>query len=150
MENNKIVGLLNTLVEINNDRIEGYKKAADETEQPDLKMLFGNFEQLSINCKSALSLEILKFNGVVKEGTTTEGKFFRLWMDLKAAVTGNDRKAILNSCEYGEEAAQETYSETLENGADVLLNEQKLMILDQKAALSSNLNSIKGLLEVIT
>lgn len=30
-------------------------------------------------------------------------------MDVKAALTGKDRKAILNSCEYGEDIAKDSY-----------------------------------------
>lgn len=37
-------------------------------------------------------------NGGIAEGTLISGKFFRVWMDVKAALTGKDRKAILNSC----------------------------------------------------
>jgi hypothetical protein len=33
--------VLNTLIIINNDRIEGYETAAKETEEQDLKVLFG-------------------------------------------------------------------------------------------------------------
>ncbi len=40
--NEKLIGILNDLVEINNDRIEGYQKASDETkeEDMDLKAIF--------------------------------------------------------------------------------------------------------------
>jgi hypothetical protein len=33
--------VLNTLITINNDRIEGYETATKETEEQDLKTLFG-------------------------------------------------------------------------------------------------------------
>jgi uncharacterized protein (TIGR02284 family) len=46
-----------------------------------------------------------RLGGTATEGTTTSGKLFRVWMDIKSAMTGSDRKAIINSCEYGEEAA---------------------------------------------
>jgi hypothetical protein len=33
--------------------------------------------------------------GTPEEGTRITGKFFRVWMDVKAALTNKDRKAIL-------------------------------------------------------
>ena len=36
MENEKTIEALNTLITINNDRIEGYETAAKETEEQDL------------------------------------------------------------------------------------------------------------------
>ena len=150
MENKETIEVLNTLVEINNDRIEGYKTAGNETEQADLGMLFAEFENISRKCIAELANEIIKLNGEVTEGTTTQGKFFRVWMALKAAATGNDRKAILDSCEYGENAAQETYTEVLKNENKALSSELEILIFGQKAVLSSNLFKIKGLLEVLT
>ena len=47
------------------------------------------------------------------EGTTTSGKFYRIWMDVKAALTAKDRKAILASCEFGEDVAKDTYKDVL-------------------------------------
>jgi hypothetical protein len=40
MEKEKTIEVLNTLITINNDRIEGYDTAAKETDEYDLKNLF--------------------------------------------------------------------------------------------------------------
>ena len=40
MDNKKSIDVLNTLIEINNDRIEGYETASKETDEPDLIKLF--------------------------------------------------------------------------------------------------------------
>ena len=39
MENEETIDVLNTLITINNDRIEGYETAANETKEQDLKRL---------------------------------------------------------------------------------------------------------------
>jgi uncharacterized protein (TIGR02284 family) len=36
-----------------------------------------------------------------------------VWMDIKATFTGHDRTSVLESCEYGEDAAQEAYDDAL-------------------------------------
>ena len=51
--------------------------------------------------------------GEPAQGTTTSGKFYRAWMDIKAALTGKDRKAIISSCEFGEDVAKDTYKDVL-------------------------------------
>jgi len=50
-----------------------------------------------------------------EEGTTVKGKIYRTWMGVKATFTTNDRKAALESCEYGEDAALRAYSTALED-----------------------------------
>ena len=93
--NEKIVDSLNELIQINNDRIEGYERASKETNETDLKLLFERFASKSNMFKSQLNSEVVKRGGKPNESTTASGKVFRVWMDFKAALTGKDRKAIL-------------------------------------------------------
>src|SRR4051812_13043372 len=95
----KIITQLNDLVEINNDRIQGYERAIAETDDEDLTYLFTNMAAHSRSYKSDLSREILSLGGQPTEGTKNSGKLFRAWMDIKAALTGKNRKEILASCE---------------------------------------------------
>lgn len=143
MEIEKTIEVLNTLITINNDRIEGYETAAKETEEQDLKTLFAQFSSTSQKCKSELITEVSNLGGTAAEGTLITGKFFRVWMDVKAALTGQDRKAILNSCEYGEDAAKETYEKALENDLENLNTEQQAMIKTQLALLVADHDKVK-------
>jgi len=143
MENEKTIEVLNTLITINNDRIEGYETAAKETEEQDLKTLFAQFSSTSQKCKSELITEVIHLGGTAAEGTLITGKFFRVWMDVKAALTGQDRKAILNSCEYGEDAAKDTYEKALENDLENLNINQQTMIKTQLALLVADHDKVK-------
>jgi uncharacterized protein (TIGR02284 family) len=51
MDNEKTIDVLNTLITINNDRIEGYETAAKETEEHELKTVFAQFSATSQKCK---------------------------------------------------------------------------------------------------
>ena len=133
IEKEKTIEVLNSLIVINNDRIEGYEPASKETEEFDLKALFSQFISTSQQCQQELVGEVTKLGGEIAEGTTVSGKFFRVWMDVKAALTGKDRKAILNSCEFGEEAATDTYDDVLEDEMEHLTPEQHLMINQQRS-----------------
>ena len=145
MENEKTIAVLNRLITINNDRIEGYETASKETEEQDLKTLFAHFTATSQKCKQELTNEVSKLGGTAAEGTLTIGKFFRVWMDVKAALTGKDRKAILNSCEYGEDQAKDTYEKALENEKENLSMEQQTMIKAQHALLGADHDKVKSM-----
>jgi len=138
----KVSETLNDLLMINNDRVEGYEKAKDEAKDPDLKMLFQAMADESKMIASSLTIEIRKLGEEPKvESTTTPGKIYRVWMDIKATFTGKDRKALLNTCEYGEDAAQTAYNSALEE--DDLQGELRVMIEKQKAVLKRSHDLVK-------
>lgn len=150
MEKEKTIEVLNTLITINNDRIEGYETAAKETEEQDLKLFFSDLKQTSLHFNKELIGEVTKLGGTATEGTKTTGKFFRVWMDVKAALTGKDRKAILNSCEYGEDMAKDTYEKALKNDVEYLSAEQQTMIKAQHTLLVADHNKVKTMRDLLT
>ncbi len=149
MENEKIIEALNSLIVINNDRIEGYKTANEETNETDLKMLFSDLMQTSVECRKELVEEVKKLGGTPDEGTRTTGKFFRVWMDVKAALTGNDRETILNSCEYGEDVALETYKKVIMHDPQETNSKEQDMLNKQYALLKADHNKVKELRDAV-
>ncbi len=144
MENSKNeIQALNSLIEINNDRIQGYQTAEEETEHTDLKSLFGSNRSQSQLFKSELSNTVRKLGGEPTEGTTVSGKAYRAWMDVKAALTGKDRTVILSSCEFGEDAALSTYNSVLE-GSD-LSAQSRAIVQKQHAELQRAHDQMKKL-----
>jgi uncharacterized protein (TIGR02284 family) len=117
METEKTTSI-NALIEINNDRYEGYKTSAQETNDADLKTLFTGFSEQSRGFANDLK-KYVSADEVKTGETTNSGKLFRVWMDIKATLTGKDRKAILSSCEFGEDAAKKTYDEILRKCEDL-------------------------------
>jgi uncharacterized protein (TIGR02284 family) len=145
MEYESVINVLNTLIVINNDRIEGYETAAKETEEADLKDLFHRFGQTSQTCKTELVAAVVKLGGTPDEGTRTTGKFFRVWMDFKAFLTGKERVSILDSCEYGESVAAETYKDTIANNLHALTSQEQTMLNAQADLLKADLNKVIAL-----
>jgi uncharacterized protein (TIGR02284 family) len=141
MENEIAINVLNSLIVINNDRIEGYETAATETEETDLKDLFARLSETSKMCKSELIGEVHKLGGTPDEGTRVTGKFFRVWMDVKAFLTGKDRISILNSCEFGENAAQDAYKYAFTEPAEFTTTQQA-MITKQQNLLATDLHKV--------
>ncbi len=117
MNNNETdIEVLNDLIQINNDRIQGYNKAIEELsdQDSDLKKIFASMSRQSANYKSTLISEVQVLGQDPETGTTVSGKIYRTWMDVKAAFTGHDRQTILNNCEFGEDAAKKSYKMALD------------------------------------
>ncbi len=116
--NEKLIEVLNDLIEINNDRIRGYEKAIEETKDldADLRKTFSDMSSDSTNYVAELSQQVLALGGEPATDSTTRGKIYRAWMDVKAAFTGHDRQAVLENCEFGEDAAQRAYAQALSAG----------------------------------
>ncbi|MEO5581705.1 MAG: PA2169 family four-helix-bundle protein [Saprospiraceae bacterium] len=143
MENDKSIDVLNSLIVINNDRIRGYETAIEETEDHDMKSAFDKFKQTSEECKSQLVAAVTKLGGTPDDGTRIDGKIYRAWMDFKALLTGKDRKAILNSCEYGEDVASNTYESAMKDTD--LDGEFNSMIASQYAKIKADHDSVKSM-----
>ncbi|PZX53512.1 uncharacterized protein (TIGR02284 family) [Algoriphagus ratkowskyi] len=143
--NNQAAEILNDLVQINNDRIEGYEKAIHnlKSEDQDLKTLFVSMIDESRKCKMALSNELNVFKSKTEDSSTTSGKLYRAWMDVKAAFTGHDRKSVLENCEFGEDAAQKAYNDAAKD--EDLPAHLKTLILEQKSTLRKSHDKIKQL-----
>ena len=101
--------------------------------------------QTSQDCRAELIDEVTQLGGEPVEGTTASGKFFRAWMDVKSALTGQDRKAILNSCEYGEDVAVDTYKKVLENNTEDLTEDQLTMVEEQYNLIKADHDMVKSL-----
>lgn len=142
--NNGIIDSLNNLIQINNDRIQGYLTAAKETEEDDLKSLFSDLMHTSQECRRELTQEVTKLGGTPIEGTTVSGKVYRAWMDVKSALTSKNRKTILNSCEFGEDIAVKTYEAELDSNS---LNESHYrdLVRNQHQKIKSGHDKIKQL-----
>lgn len=146
MENQKNAKhVVDGLIRINNDRIHGYEKAIKEVGdgENDLKSLFSNFKQQSQSLKTDLESHIHSWEIENEDKTTASGKVFRAWMDVKSFFSGNDRKAMLESCEFGEDAAQKAYQEALE--VNELPMDTRALLENQKTELLAAHNQVKQL-----
>lgn len=146
MQNTKeTIEVLNDLIQINNDRITGYEKAIKETkpEDDDLKVLYASMIAESHRNKISLATEVQAMGAEVEQGTTTSGKIYRAWMDVKAVFTGHDRHAVLANCEAGEDAAQRAYRDALEHEAlPAFIRE---LLVRQKESLKESHDEVKAL-----
>jgi uncharacterized protein (TIGR02284 family) len=139
------VEVLNDLIKINNDRIAGYERAINEAKDldVDLKATFEGMIRESRGYKEELAAKTNEIGGDPDDNndTTTSGKIYRAWMDVKATFTGSSREAILDSCEFGEDAAQRAYEAAL--ATDDLDASVRGLISEQQSALKNSHDLIK-------
>ncbi|HEY0039607.1 MAG TPA: PA2169 family four-helix-bundle protein [Flavisolibacter sp.] len=142
----KMANILNDLIRINHDRVVGYEKAIEElkADDADLKTLFQRYITESRQYAQELTQEVSRLGGDPADGTTNSGKIYRVWMDLKAAIAGKDRKTILDNCEFGEDAAQKAYDLALNSDVDIEPSLRDL-IVRQKATLKVGHDEVKRL-----
>ncbi|WP_343565807.1 PA2169 family four-helix-bundle protein [Sphingobacterium sp.] len=129
--------LINDLIQINNDRIAGYKKAIEIAERLHIDNLNNVFvEYMS---QSQVFIEELKpyleqQAKAATDGTMISGKLFRIWMDIRSAISGNDEKSLLSSCEQGEDAFKRTYKDVVDN-QDWEITHDLLLLIEKQLAI---------------
>jgi len=100
-----------------NDRIEGYKRAVDETRDGDLRAYYQQLVGQSRQFAEELNRYLTREGGERETGTTLKGKLYRKLMDAQATVTDHNEKAILASNVYGEQWAIKAYKKALRRKA---------------------------------
>jgi uncharacterized protein (TIGR02284 family) len=143
--NQKVIDILNGLVQINNDRIAGYHQASHETKHEDLDLLFTSMLNESINFAETLAAYIKEMGGEPAVSGTATGAIHQAWLKFKEALTGNDRTALLESCEFGDSSAIEAYDAALKENVIQQHEELKGVLLRQQTDIQSSLKVIQTL-----
>jgi uncharacterized protein (TIGR02284 family) len=108
------ISVLNNLIQVNKDTEEGFRTAAENVEDTNLKKIFltkANTYQLAV---TSLQGHVAKMNGEYEENGTLLGSIHRGWINIKGALTGKDSHAILVECEKGEDIVKAAYTKALE------------------------------------
>ena len=132
-KNEKTIEVLNDLIRINKDRIEGYEKAIQEGKEvePDIRNFFYTMSTESRSFVNDLHAEVLRLGGVPVSGSTISGKIYLFWLDIKAqwlgGYTGNDTYSLLAASEAGEDAVEKAYRHALDPGIDLPENIERLI-----------------------
>lgn len=111
----KSAEVVSNLIELNNDRVDGFEKALKDLGEgnTDLKSLFEYYSQQSRRFSQELAAVGAQSGADTDTGNSVSGTLHRAWIDVKALFTGNDREAILNECERGEDVIKKAYRDAL-------------------------------------
>lgn len=111
--NNEVFSTVHHLIERCKDGAKGYKTAAEDIEDKDLKDLFRKYAVQRDSMITELQDQLHKFGKTDDESSSIEGTIHRAWIDLKSALTSRDRVRVLEECERGEDYAVKAYEEAL-------------------------------------
>ncbi|WP_310395765.1 PA2169 family four-helix-bundle protein [Hymenobacter sp.] len=145
MEAKATQALLNELVVTLKDGQEGYADAMTDVEDASLKETFKKYAAQRAGYVTEIEDQMFQLNlhPDPNEGTSATSKVHRAWIDLKAALTSKDNKAVLNECERGEDYAIKAYQTALK--AQDLPSNLKSVIEKQYQGVQEAHNTIKAL-----
>lgn len=142
LSNDDVISTLNGLIETNKDGQQGFKEAADGVDRSDLKSLFYEFSQQRAQFSGELQALVRDLGGDPETSGSISGAIHRGWINIKAAVTGKDEKAILNECERGEDIAKNAYKSALENNLPANIRDT---VQDQYGSVQAAHDRVKAL-----
>jgi len=121
-ESDKAVNtVLNDLIEVSKDGEQGFRQAASEAHDSQLKVLFSARAADCARAATELQGAVTQHGGKPESGGTVAGALHRGWMQVKASVGSHDDTAILEEVERGEDSAKMHYRKALDRNlpADV-------------------------------
>ena len=111
------ISTLNTLINTLIDSVTGFEDAAANIEgSSNLQQLFREFASARSRVVEDLRNEVRRLGGNPEDEGSFLGKAHQRFLDLKAAVTGRDEKAIINEVERGEDYLKEKFETALNSG----------------------------------
>jgi uncharacterized protein (TIGR02284 family) len=109
----RIVKLLNDLIETSKNGEKGFLAAAEDTKDPELRGLFQNRANDCASGAAELQTLVTQLGGKPETGGSMSGAVHRGWAHLKSAVTGHSDTVLLEECERGEDDAKAAYADAL-------------------------------------
>ena len=106
---------LNTLIATLIDSVNGYQKAAADTDNTRYAEMFNARAQERQAAITKLQAVVARLGGNPEDDGTTAGAIHRGWINLKEAVVGRDDEAIVNSVESGEDYLKEKFEAALKH-----------------------------------
>ncbi|WP_440117232.1 PA2169 family four-helix-bundle protein [Tsuneonella sp. SYSU-LHT278] len=106
---------LNTLIGTLIDSINGYTKAAEDTDNARFAEIFRARATERQAAVAKLQAAVAALGGNPEDDGTTAGAMHRGWINLKEAVVGRDDEAIVNSVESGEDYLKEKFETALKH-----------------------------------
>jgi uncharacterized protein (TIGR02284 family) len=119
MNNENAVSVMNDLLHITNDRIEGFARVEGKVWEmySELKPQYDHMITEAKIFKNELINLITERNGTPDDSASTAGAIHRAWIDIRNAIPGKNReKATLENVPFGEKTAVEAYEAALSSG----------------------------------
>lgn len=147
MENNKEVDVLNNLLQITNDRLEGFKNVDTKmiSSYPKLRDEYDQGVIQSNRMRTELTSLIQESGGDPSDTATVAGGLHRTWIAVKNSLSFNNGEATLENFLFGESAAIKAFENALESGD--LCQENSRVVKNQLNELKDSYRKFESLEE---
>jgi len=113
--NERAVKVLNSLIETTLDSANGYRDAADATDNPEFKTMFAARSAKRLELTRQLQQEVRSFGGKPEDDQSVLGKVHNKFTELKAKVTGSSDKSVIDEVERGEDVIKAKFQKATED-----------------------------------
>jgi len=141
MDNDKAISCLNNLIETCRDGQTGFKEAAENVKNTELKSFFNQISLDRARFVGELQQEVRRLGGDPENSGSTAAALHRAWIDIKGTLTGKNDESILNECERGEDSAVDAYRDALKD--QNLPNDIRALVERQFRSVQEAHNSVK-------
>ena len=120
------ISTLNTLIATTIDSVTGYENSAKDIDNQRFAQIFRERANERQQVVEELRNEVRRLGGNPDDDGSFLGKAHQRFEDLKAAVTGQDEKSIINEVERGEDYLKEKFETAL--NSDTLSGESRSVV----------------------
>jgi uncharacterized protein (TIGR02284 family) len=113
--NSHDISTLNSLIATTIDSVDGYTEAAKDSDNSRFSAMFTSRAGERRQVATKLQQEVSRLGGNPEDDGTVLAGAHRVFLNLKAAVTGKDDKAIVNEVEAGEDHIKAKFEDALED-----------------------------------
>jgi uncharacterized protein (TIGR02284 family) len=117
MADGEAIDTLNRLIETSRDAENGFHAASEVVDDPSLKRLFAAYSRQRGEFAHELEGQVRRLGGDPQQGGSVAGTLHRAVMNIRAAVSGPDERAVIAEAERGEDAAVRAYEVALRRSA---------------------------------
>jgi len=125
-EHSEEISTLNTLIATTIDSITGYENSAKDIDNQRFAEIFRQRANERQRVVEDLRSQVRRLGGDPEDSGSFLGKTHQRFEDLKAAITGQDEKAVINEVERGEDYLKEKFEAAL--NSDTLSGEARSVV----------------------
>lgn len=142
-DTNHDVKILNSLIATTLDSVDGYTEAAKDVDNARYGALFTARATERRQVVTDLQAEVRRLGGEPEDDGTALASAHRVFLDLKAKVTGQDDKAVVNEVERGEDHIKAKFDEALSD--EKLAPETRAAILKANGSVQAGHDQMSNL-----
>jgi uncharacterized protein (TIGR02284 family) len=142
MDTERVISILNGLIETCKDGEQGFKTAAEGLKDPQVQSLFQQYSRQRAEMARELQAEVRRLGGDPEKAGSLAGTMHRGWINIKATVTGADENAVIAEAERGEDSAKKMYEEALQHP---LFTQTLALVREQSMKVHDAHDRVRGL-----